>query len=48
MYVSFTVLYARYYSAGQNTRAMGIMGTAVETGILCAFLAGGFAYGHSA
>jgi len=46
-YVSFTVLYARYYSSDQNTRAMGIMGTAVEGGILCAFLVGGFAYDYA-
>lgn len=41
-YIGFTVIYANYYPKGKSDRAMGLLSTIVEAGILAAFVAGGF------
>ncbi|MBD5560593.1 MAG: MFS transporter [Clostridia bacterium] len=41
-YIGFTVVYGKYYPPAQSDRAMGLLSSIVETGILAAFVAGGF------
>lgn len=41
-YIGFTVVYGKYYSPQQSDRAMGMLSAIVESGILAAFVLGGF------
>lgn len=41
-YIGFTVVYGKYYPSQQSDRAMGLLSAIVESGILAAFVLGGF------
>lgn len=41
-YIGFTVVYGKYYTPQQSDRAMGMLSAIVESGILAAFVLGGF------
>lgn len=41
-YIGFTVVYGKYYPAQQSDKAMGLLSAIVESGILAAFVVGGF------
>lgn len=41
-YIGFTVVYGKYYPSAQSDRAMGLLSAVVESGILAAFVLGGF------
>lgn len=41
-YIGFTVVYGKYYTPQQSDKAMGLLSAVVESGILTAFVLGGF------
>lgn len=45
-WISFTILYASYHESQQSTKAIGIINVCFQTGILLAFIVGGFLFGR--